>query len=221
MSAGPARGCLSSQTLSTPGGNVASGSVTRRGQAWRARYRHPELGTEHQRTFPRKAAAQRWLRQELEQGRVRDVGGRHRRVDHLGAVRVVGCPAGVDAQHPRGDVAGGPVDVVRLDAAAHDPDDPRRDLGEVDGGRPPDRPALAPGTIKTRFVNVRSVFRAAVRDRLIGADPTDGVRLPRQRKRAEALSIPSPARWPAASPWPSERFRRVRRGLRAGRTAAR
>ena len=50
------------------------------------------------------------------------------------------------------------------------------------------RAALAPGTIKTRFVNVRSVFRAAVRDRVIGIDPTDGVRLPRQRKRAEALA---------------------------------
>ena len=48
----------------------------------------------------------------------------------------------------------------------------------------PQRPAaLAPGTVKTRFVNVRSVFRAAVRDRVIAADPTDGVRLPRQRER--------------------------------------
>ena len=27
---------------------------------------------------------------------------------------------------------------------------------------------------------------------MIGVDPTDGVRLPRQRKRAEALTIPSP-----------------------------
>ena len=89
----------------------------------------------------------------------------------------------------------------------------------------PDRPALAPGTIKTRFVNVRSVFRAAVRDRRISADPTDGVRLPRQRKRAEALSIPSPdevARCLAVS---EERFRAfiavcALAGLRLGEAAA-
>ncbi len=51
---------------------------------------------------------------------------------------------------------------------------------------------LAPGTIKTRFVNVRSVFRAAIRDGLIATDPTEGVRLPRQRKREAAMTIPSP-----------------------------
>jgi site-specific recombinase XerD len=37
---------------------------------------------------------------------------------------------------------------------------------------------LAPGTIKTRYNNVRGVFRAAVRDRLIARDPTEAVRLP-------------------------------------------
>ena len=52
--------------------------------------------------------------------------------------------------------------------------------------------ALAPGTIKTRFVNVRSVFRAAVRDGIIAVDPTARVRLPRQRKREAAMTIPTP-----------------------------
>ncbi len=51
---------------------------------------------------------------------------------------------------------------------------------------------LAPGTIKTRYVNVRSVFRAAVKDRGIGSDPTDGVRLPRGRRADVAMSIPAP-----------------------------
>jgi integrase len=51
---------------------------------------------------------------------------------------------------------------------------------------------LAPGTIKTRYVNVRSVFRAAVKDRAIGSDPTDGVRLPRGRRADVAMSIPTP-----------------------------
>ncbi len=52
--------------------------------------------------------------------------------------------------------------------------------------------SLAPGTIKTRFVNVRSVFRAAVRDGLIATDPTTSVRLPRLRKREAAMTIPTP-----------------------------
>ncbi len=57
----------------------------------------------------------------------------------------------------------------------------------------PERSApLAPGTIKTRFVNVRSVFRAAVRDGMIATDPTARVRLPRQRKRDVAMTIPTP-----------------------------
>ena len=38
---------------------------------------------------------------------------------------------------------------------------------------------LAPGTIKTRFQNVRSVIRAAVRDRVLAHDVTAAVRLPR------------------------------------------
>ncbi|WP_460791515.1 tyrosine-type recombinase/integrase [Nocardioides maradonensis] len=51
---------------------------------------------------------------------------------------------------------------------------------------------LAPGTIKTRYVNVRSIFRAAVKDRVIASDPTDGVCLPRGRRADVAMSIPTP-----------------------------
>jgi integrase len=55
-------------------------------------------------------------------------------------------------------------------------------------GRPT---GLAPGTIRTRFNNVRTVLRAAVRDKLIYSDPTDGVRLPRTRRREAAMALPS------------------------------
>ena len=55
-----------------------------------------------------------------------------------------------------------------------------------------DKP-LAPGTIKTRFQNVRSAIRAAVRDRVLAHDITSAVRLPRQRSAAKAMTIPSPA----------------------------
>lgn len=50
---------------------------------------------------------------------------------------------------------------------------------------------LAAGTIHTRYTNVRSVFRAAVADRKIGADPTLGVRLPKARRAESAMQIPT------------------------------
>lgn len=54
-------------------------------------------------------------------------------------------------------------------------------------------PGLAPGTIRTRVNNVRSVLRAAVRDRVISSDPSEGVRLPRVRKADVAMVLPTPA----------------------------
>jgi integrase len=51
---------------------------------------------------------------------------------------------------------------------------------------------LAPGTVFTRFNNVRRVFRAAQRDKVIGSDPTDGITLPRKRRAEAAMTIPSP-----------------------------
>lgn len=51
---------------------------------------------------------------------------------------------------------------------------------------------LEPSTINTRFNNVRGVFRAAKRDRVIGVDPTEGVTLPRRRRAEAAMNIPTP-----------------------------
>jgi integrase len=50
---------------------------------------------------------------------------------------------------------------------------------------------LAASTINTRFNNVRGVFRAAVRDRLIARDPTEAVRLPRRRRADATMTIPT------------------------------
>ena len=50
---------------------------------------------------------------------------------------------------------------------------------------------LVPTTIRTRFANVHNVIRAAVRDRFMGRDVADRVRLPRQRKAAAAMTIPT------------------------------
>ena len=55
-----------------------------------------------------------------------------------------------------------------------------------------DKP-LEASTIRTRFVNVRGVIRAAVRDRMLPRDPAEAVKLPRTRRTAAAMVIPSPA----------------------------
>ncbi|PWU52809.1 site-specific integrase [Micromonospora sp. S4605] len=60
------------------------------------------------------------------------------------------------------------------------------DRGE---GRPR---GLAAGTIRTRVNNVRAVLRAAVRDRVIPSDPSDGVTLPRTRRAEAAMELPTP-----------------------------
>ncbi|OQM83375.1 tyrosine-type recombinase/integrase [Rhodococcus sp. 66b] len=53
-----------------------------------------------------------------------------------------------------------------------------------------DKP-LAPGTIKTRFNNVRSVLRAAKRDKVLGEDPSERITLPRRRRADAAMVIPT------------------------------
>lgn len=64
---------------------------------------------------------------------------------------------------------------------------------------------LAPGTVKTRYNNVRSVLRGARNDKMLATDPADGVTLPRARKAEHAMSIPSPGDvgklLDAAEPW--------------------
>jgi integrase len=51
----------------------------------------------------------------------------------------------------------------------------------------------APSTIRQRYRNVRSVLRGAVRDKVIAADPSDGVRLPRTRRAEAAMQLPAAA----------------------------
>jgi integrase len=50
---------------------------------------------------------------------------------------------------------------------------------------------LAPGSIRTRVNNVRSVLRAAIRDRVLAADPSEGVVLPRDRRKEVAMVLPT------------------------------
>ncbi|MCW2849217.1 MAG: Site-specific recombinase XerD [Marmoricola sp.] len=46
-------------------------------------------------------------------------------------------------------------------------------------------------TIKTRYVIVRYVFRAAMADKVIAVDPSAGITLPRRRKAEAAMQIPT------------------------------
>lgn len=55
-----------------------------------------------------------------------------------------------------------------------------------------DKP-LKPGTIKTRFQNVRTVLRAAKRDKMLAEDPTERITLPRRRRAEAAMVLPTPA----------------------------
>lgn len=51
---------------------------------------------------------------------------------------------------------------------------------------------LAATTIASRMNSVRSVLKAAVRDRAIAMDPSQGVVLPRRRRASQAMSVPTP-----------------------------
>jgi integrase len=55
-----------------------------------------------------------------------------------------------------------------------------------------DADGLAPSTIGVRYNNLRTTFRAAKADKVIGSDPTEGLTLPRQRRAEAAMNIPTP-----------------------------
>lgn len=165
-----------------------AGNIARRPDGkWRARYRD-ETNRELTRHFNRKVDAQQWL-------------------DEIAAAVVTGTYADPRAGQITFAAFFGewsarqvwaPGTVLAMSLAARSVpfgDRPMRLIRRSDVElwiKAMDAGGLAPGTIKTRYVNVRSVFRAAVRDRVIGMDPTDTVRLPRRRRADAAMSIPTP-----------------------------
>jgi integrase len=70
-----------------------------------------------------------------------------------------------------------------------------------------DGQGLAPGTIRTLLVNVRSVLRAAVRDRIIASDPSVGLSAPRDRQRAARMTLPTPGQVAALTEATDDRYR--------------
>lgn len=180
-----------------------AGNIAKRSNGkWRARYRD-EAGNERARHFDRKIDAQRWL-------------------DQTSASVLTGTYA--DPQAGRvtfaaffGDWSArqiwAPGTVLAMSLAARSVPfggKPMKDVrrSEVEAWiKSMHAAGLAPGTIKTRYVNVRSVFRAAVKDKVIGSDPTDGVRLPRGRRADAAMSIPTPEEVGQLITVADERFR--------------
>ena len=164
-------------------GNIAKRTNGR----WRARYRD-DAGKEHSRHFDRKIEAQQWLDQvtsSVVTGTYADPkAGRITFAAFFGewSARQVWVPGTVLAMSLAArsvPFAAKPMKQVRRS-------DVETWIKQMNAA------GLAPGTIKTRYVNVRSVFRAAVKDRVIGSDPTDGVRLPRGRRADVAMSTPTP-----------------------------
>lgn len=166
----------------------SGGGVTRRGESWRARYRHPETGKQHERSFRRQVDAQRWVRQQLEavdNGRWVDPRG--------GRITFARYFEGWAERQVWTDGTHKAMSLAVRSASFADMELRKIRATHVEAWvKAMTVKPLAPGTIKTRFVNVRSVFRAAIRDDLIVIDPTEKVRLPRQRKREATMRIPSP-----------------------------
>lgn len=160
-------------------------TIRRPNGSWRARYRD-EAGREHSRHFPRKVDAQRWLDEvtaSIVTGQYVDPGAGRVTFDEFyreWAARQVWVQGTRDAM----DLACttttfGPV-ALRVLRASH---------FETWIKTMVDRP-LAPSTVHTRVANVRAVLRAAVRDRVIPMDPTDGVTLPRVPSGEQSMRLP-------------------------------
>lgn len=162
-------------------------SITRRPNGrWRARYRD-ESGTEHARHFTRKVEAQRWL-DAVTASLVRGdyVEPRSGKISFDAffrdwASRQVWAPmTEVQADLVRRSVPFGEVPLADLR-----PSHLEKWVREMQNH------PYAPTTISTRMMTVRACLRAAVRDRRLREDPSVGIDLPRRRRRAQSMEIPT------------------------------
>jgi integrase len=155
---------------------------------WRARYRD-EAGREHSKHFARKVDAQRWL----DQVTASVVTGSY--VDPKAGK--ITFAAYFEQWSARQVWVTGTVLAMKLAVRSTTFSDmPMRSIrpSHVESWvKSMTADGLAPGTITTRFNNVRAVFRAARKDKIIGADPAEGITLPRKRRAEAAMTIPTPA----------------------------
>lgn len=195
---------------------------------WRARYRD-EAGHEHARHFDRKIDAQRWLDEvtaSVVTGQYVDPrAGRvtFERYATQWAARQVWVPKTHDGLR----VAVESTTFRDLELRVIRPSHVEQWVKRMRDGDPAEAEprTLAASTIATKVNHVRAVFRAAVRDRLIPSDPCVHVVLPRQRRRAAAMVIPTAEEVGALVHAAGERFRPFVAlcafgGLRLGEAAA-
>jgi integrase len=195
---------------------------------WRARYRD-DAGKEHARHFARKVDAQRWLDEvtasmvtgayvDPKAGRITFAeyfaGWAQRQVWESTTDRAVRLAAG--------SVTFGDVPLVALRRSHVERWVKTMQTASRGEGKPS---GLAPGTIRTRVNNVRGVLRAAVRDRVIASDPSDGITLPRIRRAEVAMALPTAAQVRALLDAAPDRWRAfvalcAFAGLRLGEAAA-
>src|SRR3954447_25139314 len=164
-------------------------SIARRPDGtWRPRYRDAE-GKEHARHFDRKVDAQRWL----DEVTATVVTGTY--VDpKAGRVTLAAFYANWAARQLWAAVTELAMSLAVRSASFRDVALRSLRRSHVEQWvKTMVAAGLAPGTVHTRVQNVRSVLRGAVRDRLIAADPSEGAPLPRRRRRAQALTIPTAA----------------------------
>lgn len=162
-------------------------SIQRRDNGqWRARYRD-DAGREHARHFSRKIDAQRWLDETttalITSTYVDPRQGRVTFADYFTewAQRQVWAPNTAKGMRLAATTATFADTPLRMICRSHVEQWVK---GMTVGG-------LAPGTVDTRFRSVRAVFRAAVRDKVIATDPTEGVVLPRKRRAEVAMMVPA------------------------------
>ena len=159
-----------------------TGNVARRPSGrWRARYRD-ESGREHARHFEDRPDARRWLDQVARAGHPAHGQVTFEAFFEEWSSRQLWSPATLSAMSLAARTV--PFRGTALTEIG------RRDVETW--VKSMDVSGLAPGTVKTRYVNVRSVFRAALEEHLVDGDPTDRIRLPRRRRSTVAMSIPSP-----------------------------
>ena len=173
-------------------------SISRRGDVWRARHRGPD-GRERARHFDRKVDAQRWLDEQtaaIITGQYVDPkAGRVTFRDYAEQWRA--------------------AQVHRPTTQAYVEGNLRRNVYPVLGDKPLSSvlpsdvqawvkgmtATLAPSTVGTVHGVVAGIFRAAVRDRRITANPCEGTRLPKVAKaRVEPLPVETVRELEAAMP---------------------
>jgi integrase len=163
-------------------GNIAKRSDGR----WRARFRD-DTGKERARHFERKIEAQRWLDEIASSVLTGDyVDPKHGQISFAEfyaewSARQVWA----DGTRIAADAAAGAVPFAAVPLAAL-----RR--SHVEHWVKAMSVRLAPTTVRTRYNYVAICLRGAVGDRIIAHSPAAGVRLPKVRRAAVAMTIPSP-----------------------------